>query len=106
MPAKAFPEMGINAVYVDDVADGNLLAHDKGKVGESYVLGGECARWTRSSTRPRPASGKKAPGMTILPLLLKLSSPLGPVIGPGIWPPAEPRRGDQGLRRRDLLGRG
>ena len=36
-----FPETGFNLVHVDDVADGILLAHDTGKVGESYVLGGE-----------------------------------------------------------------
>ena len=38
-------ELGFNLVYVDDVADGILLALDKGKVGESYVLGGQIARW-------------------------------------------------------------
>ena len=38
--AKAFPQLGFNLVYVDDVVDGILLALDKGKVGESYVLGG------------------------------------------------------------------
>ena len=36
-----FPELGLNMVHVDDVADGIVLAYDKGKVGESYVLGGE-----------------------------------------------------------------
>ena len=41
MPAKAFPELGLNMVHVDDVADGIMLAYDKGKPGESYVLGGE-----------------------------------------------------------------
>ena len=41
MPAKAFPELGLNMVHVDDVADGILLAYDRGKPGESYVLGGE-----------------------------------------------------------------
>ena len=28
-------------VHVEDVADGVLLALDKGEIGESYVLGGE-----------------------------------------------------------------
>ena len=39
--AKAFPDMGIMLVYVEDVADGVLLAYDKGEIGESYVLSGE-----------------------------------------------------------------
>ena len=33
MPLIAFPDLGFNMVHVDDVADGVLLALDKGKVG-------------------------------------------------------------------------
>ncbi|HMC36895.1 MAG TPA: NAD-dependent epimerase/dehydratase family protein, partial [Actinomycetota bacterium] len=36
-----FPDLGFNFVHVEDVADGTVLAHDRGRVGESYVLGGE-----------------------------------------------------------------
>src|SRR3954462_6228119 len=41
MPLIAFPELGMNMVHVDDVADGVLLALDKGEVGQAYVLGGQ-----------------------------------------------------------------
>ena len=41
MPLIAFPDLGMNMVHVEDVADGILLALDKGEVGEAYVLGGE-----------------------------------------------------------------
>jgi dihydroflavonol-4-reductase len=37
----AFVDTGLNLVHVDDVAEGHLLALDKGKVGENYILGGE-----------------------------------------------------------------
>jgi len=37
----AFVDTGLNIVHVDDVADGHLLAFDRGVVGERYVLGGE-----------------------------------------------------------------
>ncbi|MCX7281473.1 MAG: NAD-dependent epimerase/dehydratase family protein [Alphaproteobacteria bacterium] len=37
----AFVDTGLNLVHVDDVANGHLLALDKGKVGENYILGGE-----------------------------------------------------------------
>lgn len=37
----AFVDTGLNIVHVDDVAAGHLLAHDKGRIGERYVLGGE-----------------------------------------------------------------
>ena len=32
---------GLNIVHVDDVAQGHLLAFDKGQIGERYILGGE-----------------------------------------------------------------
>src|SRR5581483_6227207 len=31
-----FPDAGFNFAYVDDIAEGILFAHDKGRVGESY----------------------------------------------------------------------
>ena len=36
----AFVDTGLNLVHVDDVAQGHLLALDKGKIGENYILGG------------------------------------------------------------------
>ena len=40
MPLIAFADCGLNAVHRDDVADGILLSLDRGRPGESYVLGG------------------------------------------------------------------
>ncbi len=37
----AFLEVGLNLVHVDDVAEGHLLAMDRGRIGERYILGGE-----------------------------------------------------------------
>jgi len=39
----AFVDTGLNLVHVDDVADGHVLALEHGRVGESYVLGGQDA---------------------------------------------------------------
>ncbi len=36
----AFVDTGLNVVHVDDVAEGHLQAHERGQVGERYVLGG------------------------------------------------------------------
>jgi dihydroflavonol-4-reductase len=37
----AYVDTGLNIVHVDDVAAGHLLAHERGKVGERYILCGE-----------------------------------------------------------------
>jgi dihydroflavonol-4-reductase len=37
----AYVDAGLNVVHVDDVAAGHLLAHAKGRMGQSYILGGE-----------------------------------------------------------------
>lgn len=37
----AYVDTGLNIAHVDDVAYGHLLAFEKGKIGERYILGGE-----------------------------------------------------------------
>src|SRR5471032_911261 len=37
----AFVDTGLNLVHVDDVAQGHLLALERGVIGERYILGGE-----------------------------------------------------------------
>jgi nucleoside-diphosphate-sugar epimerase len=85
---KAFPELGLVFVHVEDVAEGVLLAHDRGRVGESYILGGEKSTMGELIDKTAEMSGRKAPRMTLPPLLAKLSAPLGPLVGPALgFPP-------------------
>lgn len=79
---KMFPKSRFNFVFVDDVADGIILAHDKGQIGESYLLGGEVAAMDDLFEKASALMGKKAPRMSLPPAMAKASAPLGPVIGP------------------------
>jgi dihydroflavonol-4-reductase len=81
MPAIAFPELGFNMVHVEDVADGVLLALDKGEIGESYVLGGEITTMRGAIETLARVSGRKAPKRDLPTPLLKAMTPIGPVVG-------------------------
>jgi nucleoside-diphosphate-sugar epimerase len=87
MPAKAFPELGYNAVFVDDVADGIMLAHDKGKPGESYVLGGELTTQGELIDKAAEVGGQKPPRMKVPPLMIKAMIPVGRFVGPAMGLP-------------------
>lgn len=66
----AFVDTGLNLVHVDDVAAGHLLALEKGRVGENYILGGEDVRLRDMLARIAPLAGRKPP---------KVQLPRGPL---------------------------
>ena len=76
-----FPDLGLTFVHVDDVASGILLAHDKGKIGESYVLGGQRGTMRELVDTTAELSGKKAPKRDMPVAMIKMSAPMGPVLG-------------------------
>ncbi len=57
----AFVDTGLNLVHVDDVAAGHLMALDKGRVGENYILGGEDVSLQAMLADIARLSGRKAP---------------------------------------------
>jgi nucleoside-diphosphate-sugar epimerase len=81
LPALPFQDTGVNAVHVDDVAEGIVLALDKGRPGESYVFGGEVTTLGGLIGTLARVAGKKPPRK--LPgAFVKMAIPFGPVIGP------------------------
>jgi nucleoside-diphosphate-sugar epimerase len=79
--ALPFGGLGLNLVYVDDVVDGLVLAHDKGAVGESYVLGGEVATMRDLVQKTAELSDRKPPKRDLPSGVIKLAAPAGPVVG-------------------------
>jgi dihydroflavonol-4-reductase len=79
--ALPFPDTGLNLVHVDDVAEGCVLAYDRGEIGQSYVLGGEMATMRKLVDKVAEIDGKKAPKRDMPTGLLKAVAPAGAVIG-------------------------
>jgi nucleoside-diphosphate-sugar epimerase len=78
MPVVPGPELSVSWAHVDDVAEGHILAAERGKVGESYILAGPAIPlgemvdfWAYLTGRPAPLA--KVPA--------KFLHPLAPVMG-------------------------
>ncbi len=61
----AYVDTGLNIVHVDDVAEGNLLALEKGRLGERYILGGENLSLKELLTRIAVMIGRKPPAISL-----------------------------------------
>lgn len=82
------PDFGASFVYVEDVAAGILLALDKGRDGEPYILAGETGTMGDLVRTVARVAGVKAPSRTMPTALIRAVAPLGPVLGPALgFPP-------------------
>jgi dihydroflavonol-4-reductase len=61
----AYVETGLNLACVEDVAHGHLLAADRGRVGEKYILGGENLTLEVMLQRLAALSGLPAPRVRV-----------------------------------------
>jgi dihydroflavonol-4-reductase len=75
-----FPETGFNFAHVDDIVEGFVLIHDKGRIGETYVLGGQLTTMGEMTRKIAELSGRKPPRFTMPAFLIKASIPLAPVV--------------------------
>jgi nucleoside-diphosphate-sugar epimerase len=78
---KAFPKTGFVFLHVEDAAEGLLRVHDKGQIGEAYVLGGTRTTLGELIDLVARLSGRKPPRITIPAPLVKAGIPFGPLVG-------------------------
>ena len=57
----AFVDTGLNFAHVDDIAEGHLLAFERGRIGERYILGGENVLLHDLLAAIAEATGRRAP---------------------------------------------
>ena len=75
--------------HVDDAAQGHLLAMERGKVGESYIIGGPKYSVTEAFTLAEQISGVPAPRLHPAPWMMKAMAAMIGLIGT-IFPLPEP----------------
>lgn len=63
----AYIDTGLNVVHVDDVAAGHLLAQERGRIGEGYILGGENLRLPALLALIAEAAGRRPPTIRLTP---------------------------------------
>ena len=61
----AFLDSGLNLVHVDDVAAGHILALEKGRIGERYILGGQDVTLGAMLGAVARVMGRRAPTITL-----------------------------------------
>jgi nucleoside-diphosphate-sugar epimerase len=81
LPLMPFPELGICLSHVEDVAAGVLLALDKGRSGEAYVLSGPVTTMREAIEVVGGLTGRKPPKRSLPTPLIKAMTPIGPLVG-------------------------
>jgi dihydroflavonol-4-reductase len=61
----AFIQTGLNLAHVDDIAEGHILALEKGRIGERYILGGEDVSLQQLLSVIAGLVGRKAPTLEL-----------------------------------------
>jgi nucleoside-diphosphate-sugar epimerase len=72
------PDTTVTYAHVDDIAEGIVLAAEKGRIGESYILAGPAVPLGEMVDFWAHLTGKRAPALGIP---AKIVRPLAPVVG-------------------------
>lgn len=70
----AVGDLGISPVYVDDVASGIIAALDRGRIGESYFLGGQNMKLRDAMQVAARLGGRRLPRLEIPTFFIRLGS--------------------------------
>ena len=70
----ALSDTGISGVYVEDVGAGIIGALDRGRIGETYVLGGQNVRLRDAMTIAARVGGHRLPALTLPAALVRLGA--------------------------------
>src|SRR5436305_7614078 len=81
LPAMVFGDLGFNLVHRDDVVAGVLLALDKGVPGQAYILGGEVTTMRGMIETLGGIVDRKPPRLNMPVTVLRISRPVGPIMG-------------------------
>jgi dihydroflavonol-4-reductase len=81
LPAMALGEAGLTFAHRDDIVEGILLALDKGRLGETYVLGGQIATMQELIDTVARVAGRKPPRFRVPTLMMKMMVPFGRIVG-------------------------
>jgi dihydroflavonol-4-reductase len=79
--AVTFGDLGMNMAHVDDIATGIHLVGTRGRVGESYVLGGELTTMAELVRRVAAVAGRRPPRLATPTWLVRAAAPLGRLAG-------------------------
>jgi len=107
---RAFEDLGLNLVHVDDLADGILRALDRGRAGEGYILGGEIATLGAAYRAVAKATGRSLPLLVVPSAIARLAGKLIPRMrevvssadGVTFWATDAKARAELGTKPRDL----
>lgn len=87
MPLMPFPELGMCLSHVEDIAAGILLALDRGRIGEAYVLSGPVTTIRDAIEVVSGLTGRRAPRHAMPTGLLRALTPIGPLVGKAMGQP-------------------
>jgi len=81
LPYRAFEDVGVGLVHVDDLAAGIVAGLDGGVVGESYILSGPVTRLRDAVEIAARIGGHRPPRLRIPTGMLRVMAPLGRLMG-------------------------